>query len=260
MAPTQQTKMKNKSVRDGNWKGSKNQAQGVKKKRKWIPEGKLFEGSVKEGQGFAFKRKQKVKYGYDKILRKERKMNPGSKSLYEKEEYPEHLRHLYLAEAEKLKSEAWTNRLNRSKQRMRGQQREEERGENDVAVSEREAAGSNPGETSGSELTESVSENPEGPGAPEKESLPISNRMRKKMLKKTSYQKTKEEFEAVKEKRRMKKEEFLKNKQQREEAIQKYKQKKMETYQMLSKKTKKGQPNLNLQMEYLLQKIQGPGK
>lgn len=29
---------------------------------------------------------------------------------------------------------------------------------------------------------------------------------------------------------------------------------------MLSKKTKKGQPNLNLQMEYLLQKIQGTGK
>lgn len=29
---------------------------------------------------------------------------------------------------------------------------------------------------------------------------------------------------------------------------------------MLSKKTRKGQPNLNLQMEYLLQKIQGTGK
>lgn len=54
--------------------------------------------------------------------------------------------------------------------------------------------------------------------------------------------------------------EYLKNKQQREEAIQKYKKKKMESFQILSKKTKKGQPNLNLQMEYLLQKIQGPGK
>ncbi|TMS02990.1 Thyroid transcription factor 1-associated protein 26-like protein [Larimichthys crocea] len=88
----------------------------------------------------------------------------------------------------------------------------------------------------------------------------MSNRMRKKMLKKTSYQKTKEEFESIQEKRRKKKEEYLKNKQQREEAVQKYKQKKMETFQMLSKKTKKGQPNLNLQMEYLLQKIQGPNK
>lgn len=51
----------------------------------------------------------------------------------------------------------------------------------------------------------------------------------------------------------------MKNKEQKEEAIKKYKQKKMETFQMLSKKTKKGQPNLNLQMEYLLQKIQGTG-
>lgn len=53
---------------------------------------------------------------------------------------------------------------------------------------------------------------------------------------------------------------YLQNKQQREEALQRYNQKKTETFQMLSKKTKKGQPNLNLQMEYLLQKIQGPGK
>lgn len=57
-----------------------------------------------------------------------------------------------------------------------------------------------------------------------------------------------------------KSQEYLKNKQQREEAIQRYKQKKMETFQMLSKKTKKGQPNLNLQMEYLLQKIQKTDK
>lgn len=48
----------------------------------------------------------------------------------------------------------------------------------------------------------------------------------------------------------------MKNKQQREEAIQRYKKKKMEMYHILSKKTKKGQPNLNLQMEYLLKKIQ----
>ena len=54
--------------------------------------------------------------------------------------------------------------------------------------------------------------------------------------------------------------EYLKNKQQREEAIQKYNQKKKETYQMLCKKTKRGQPNLNLQMEHLLQKIQGSSK
>lgn len=37
-------------------------------------------------------------------------------------------------------------------------------------------------------------------------SLPMSNRMKKKMLKKTSYQKTKEEFESTQEKRKQKKE------------------------------------------------------
>lgn len=91
-------------------------------------------------------------------------------------------------------------------------------------------------------------------------SIPMSNRMRKKLQKKTSYQKTQEEFERRREDQRKKQEEFLKNKQQREEAMQRYKQKKMETYQMLCKKTKKGQPNLNLQMEYLLQKIQRTDK
>ncbi|KAG7225726.1 hypothetical protein INR49_012312 [Caranx melampygus] len=207
-------------------------------------------------KGFAFKRKEKVRHEYNKLLRKERRKNPESKQspLY-KEEYPEHLRHLYMAEAEKLKQEAWANRVNRSKLRMKGKQEAEETDENDAAEQQTEAAAPDPEVTGESELTDSVTENPDP--TPAKESLPMSNRMRKKMLKKTSYQKTKEEFESAKEKRRKKKEEYLKNKQQREEAIQRYKKKKMETFQMLSKKTKRGQPNLNLQMEYLLQKIQG---
>ncbi|XP_045927733.1 thyroid transcription factor 1-associated protein 26 homolog [Micropterus dolomieu] len=260
MAPTA-VKIKNKkfTAKDGNWKKSNNNAQGVKKKRKWVPEHKVFEGSVKEGQGFALKRKQKVKHEYNKLLRKERKKKPESKPLY-KDEYPEHLRHLYLAEAEKLKNEAWTNRMNRSKLRMKGQEKGEETGVNDGAACQSDAADPGAEVTGGSELTDSVTGNPEPTAASEKESLPMSNRMRKKMQKKTSYQKTKEEFETVREQRKKKKEEYLKNKQQREAAIQKYKEKKMETFQMLSKKTKKGQPNLNLQMEYLLQKIQGPTK
>ncbi|EGW03293.1 Thyroid transcription factor 1-associated protein 26 [Cricetulus griseus] len=45
-------------------------------------------------------------------------------------------------------------------------------------------------------------------------------------------------------------------KREREEAQRLYKKKKMEAFKVLSKKTRKGQPNLNLQMEYLLQKIQ----
>ncbi|XP_047431330.1 thyroid transcription factor 1-associated protein 26 homolog [Mugil cephalus] len=264
MAPTDQ-KMKNKkfAAKDGNLKKPHHIAQGVKKKKKWVPERQAFEGSIKEGQGFAFKRKQKVKYEYNKLLRKEKKKkkNPGSQLLY-KEEYPEHLRHLYEAEAEKLRNEVWTNRVNRSKMRIKGQGREaaesdaDADGDGDDAAAAQPAGAADEEVGSGSELKEPVSGEAEPAETKEKESLPISNRMKKKMQKKTSYQKTKEEFERVKERRIKKKEEYLKNKQQREEAIQKYKQKKMETFQMLSKKTKKGQPNLNLQMEYLLQKIQ----
>ncbi|KAM8739776.1 thyroid transcription factor 1-associated protein 26 homolog [Acanthopagrus schlegelii] len=267
MAPTDQ-KMKNKkfTAKQGDWKKSQTNAQGVKK-RKWVPEHKVFEGNLKEGQGFAFKRKEKVKHEYNKLLRKERKKNPVSKSLY-KVEYPEHLRHLYMAEAEKLRNEAWTHRMNRSKLRMKGKERGEERGEDEddddddeaAAALQSEAVDPDPEVTGGSELTDSVTENPDVTSTTDKESLPMSNRMKKKLLKKTSYQRTKEEFELLKEKRRKKKEEFLKSKKQREEAIEKYKQKKLETFQMLSKKTRKGQPNLNLQMEYLLQKIQGTGK
>lgn len=54
--------------------------------------------------------------------------------------------------------------------------------------------------------------------------------------------------------------EFLKNKAQREDALKKYKEKKMAKYELLKRKTKKGQPNLNLQMELLLQKIQAQQK
>lgn len=73
------------------------------------------------GQGFAFKRKQKFKHDYKKLLHKERKNKnkPESKTLYMENKYPEHLKHLYMAEAEKLKNEVWMHRVNRSKERMR---------------------------------------------------------------------------------------------------------------------------------------------
>lgn len=50
MAPTD-PKMKNKkfTAKGGDWKKSKSNAQGVMKKRKWIPEHKVYEGSIKEG-------------------------------------------------------------------------------------------------------------------------------------------------------------------------------------------------------------------
>nr|KAF6451898.1 hypothetical protein HJG59_002289 [Molossus molossus] len=63
---------------------------------------------------------------------------------------------------------------------------------------------------------------------------------------KTSNQKAQEEYE----------QEFERRKQEREAAQRFYKKKKMEVFNILSKKTIKGQPNLNLQMEYRLQKIQ----
>ncbi|CAM9215646.1 unnamed protein product [Lampetra planeri] len=261
MAPIDTKKGKSKfTQKEGKWVKSKKSVAGVQKKRKWTPDSKVFKGSVKEGQGFALKRKEKIKHEYNKLLRKERKKTTGSTSLY-KDEYPEHLRHLYMAEAEKLKNEEWTNRVNRSKMRIKNQETVEEPAESDAQEQlTTEAAGLDPETAGTAELTDSVSEKPESTTATAKESLPMSNRLKKKLLKQTSYQKTKEEYERIREKRRKKKEEFLKNKRQREEAIQKYNQKKMETFQMLSKKTKKGQPNLNLQMEYLLQKIQSARK
>lgn len=250
MAPTDK-KIKHKTFegKDGNQNRSKTIRSGVKMKRKWVPENKQFEGSVKEGQGFAFKRKQKAKHEYNRLLRKEKKKNTVTPKMY-KEEYPEHLKHLYLAEEEKLKNEAWTNRVNRSKLRMKNT--EEELHEKDAALLT-DLPSENPGPESASDNLKQTAESDE---KREQMSIPMSNRMRKKLLKKTSAQRTKEEFERITEKRRAKKEEYLKNKQQREEAQQRYKQKKIETYQMLCKKTKKGQPNFNLQMEYLLQKIE----
>ncbi|XP_054609655.1 thyroid transcription factor 1-associated protein 26 homolog isoform X2 [Dunckerocampus dactyliophorus] len=236
-----------------NWKKSIKQTDGVKKKKKWVPQNKVFRGSVNEGKGFALKRKEKVQHEYNKLLRKEqkKKTTPQTASLY-REEYPEHLKHLYMAEAEKLKSEAWTNRANRAKLRMKGRGREAET-EDDATQAQ-------------AQEPETAAPDPEGPPetadtAIEKTTsaaqiLPMSNRMKKKMLMTTSFQRSKEEYEKAKEKRRKKKEEYLMNKQQREEAIRKYKQRKVETFQMLCKKTKKGQPNLNLQMDYLLQKLQ----
>lgn len=259
MAPVNNhMRAKNKFIAKGGNSNAANKRQGGdnKPKRKWVPEHKMFDGSVGEGQGFAFKRKQKVQHEYNKLLRKERRKNTDVKTQY-KEEYPEHLKHLYLAEAEKLRTEARMNRIKRTKSRLGGVVEE-------VAEDLAEEAStdhmphSDPGVSE--DQIDLATQPPEPTEASEADSVTMSNRQKKKMMKKTSYQKTKEEFEKMKEKRSKKKEEFIKNKKQKEEAVQKYKQKKVETFQMLSKKTKKGQPNLNLQMEYLLQKIQCSGK
>lgn len=247
--------MKHKTL---NTKAEKQNRPGIKTdvrktKKKWVPQHKHFEGSVGEGQGFAFKRKAKAKHEYNKLLRKEKKKLSVPKNLY-KDEYPEHLKHLYLAEKEKLKKEALTNRVNRSKERMK--EKEEEETHDILDASQLDLDTQNPSVSEETELNQNETKPTDTSVKEQLMSIPISNRMRKKQQKKTSYQKTQEEFERKREHQRKKQEEYQKNKQQREEAMQRYKQKKMDTYQILSKKTKKGQPNLNLQMEYLLQKIQ----
>ena len=97
----------------------------------------IFHGSpLSSGQGFAFSRKQKLKHEYNKLLRKEKKNKPERKQLYGEEHYPEHLKHLYMAEAEKIRNEDWTNRLNRSKQRMKTQEKREERCDDEDDIKE----------------------------------------------------------------------------------------------------------------------------
>ncbi|XP_041114073.1 thyroid transcription factor 1-associated protein 26 homolog [Polyodon spathula] len=206
-------------------KGQHTSTATMKTKRKWIPPDKAFAGSLKEGQGFAFHRKQKVQYEYKKLLRKERRAKPQPEVQYA-DSYPEHLKHLYLAEEEKIKNEE--------------QQKKKERRARDVNPLPEGAATAAP-------TTTMATSDPFETKRPDK---------KEQKFKKTSYQKTKEEYERIQTKRALKRREAEKNKQQRQEALRIYKQKKMETYQILSKKTKKGQPNLNVQMEYLLQKIQ----
>ncbi|XP_078075913.1 thyroid transcription factor 1-associated protein 26 homolog [Mustelus asterias] len=160
-------------------------------------------GSVKEGRGFAFQQKEKVKREYKKLLRKEKAQRP--QEIQYTENYPDHLRHLYLAEEELLKNHSKKARKNQT-----------------VAINQ--------------------------PDSQEEET--------KKKKSKSSYQKTKEEYEKRRAEHIKRKEEAEKNQRAKEEAQRKYKEQKLEKYKILSKKTRKGQPNLNIQMEYLLQKIQ----
>lgn len=125
------------------------------------------------GQGFAFKRKEKARHEYNRLLRKEkRRINTDSKIQY-KDEYPEHLRHLYLAEAEKLKQEAWSNRLNRSKLRVRDQEQVQERSESEAAAAAEhsEAAGTDTTVIGGSEPSTTDVKDSDQTASPDKERL-----------------------------------------------------------------------------------------
>nr|XP_060633362.1 thyroid transcription factor 1-associated protein 26 [Anolis sagrei ordinatus] len=176
------------------------------KKRPWRRDPRQVKGSVQEGKGFAYWRKQKIRHDYKKLLKKE--SNANSKKVEYTEDYPEHLKHLYLAEEEMLKKQQKPR--NTSQDILEG-----------------------------------------------KESItPKSNRVGRQLKTKTANQKAKEDYERIKAEQDRKKEAARQRKEEREKARKLYKQKKMEAYKILSKRTKKGQPNLNIQMEYLLQKIQ----
>ncbi|CAL8337560.1 unnamed protein product [Arctogadus glacialis] len=247
---------------------------GGPNKRKWVPDNKTFEGSLSEGQGFAFRLKQKVQHEYNKLLTKERRKKLQPKSQL-KEEYPEHLRHLYEAESAKLKNEALTNRSKRSLARISVQSETQDTDSPVVKEADPQQAASTESTAGSGAVTDQgdgTAVKAEAPAAKEEQKedspdvakslpvIPMSNRMKRKLTRKSSYQVAQEEFQEANEKRKKKNEEFLTNKQNKETAIKKYKDKKKEMFQVLSRKTKKGQPNLNLQMEYLLQKIQGPQK
>ncbi|XP_058045880.1 thyroid transcription factor 1-associated protein 26 [Ahaetulla prasina] len=175
-----------------------------KQPRRW--DARPFRGSLQEGQGFAIWRKQKIQRAYKKLLKKERHVNP-QKNVGFTEDYPEHLKHLYLAEEEMLRKQQ------KPKHKL-------------VVLEEKETVTSE------------------------------SNVIQRKLKAKTSNQKAKEDYEKIKTERNEKKEAAKRRREEREKAQKLYKQKKMEAYKILSKRTRKGQPNLNLQMEYLLQKIE----
>ncbi|NXP34303.1 TAP26 protein, partial [Leiothrix lutea] len=197
---------------------------------------------VLSGRGFAFRRKQKVERQYRKLLKKRRQEHSQQGDQFT-ETYPEHLKHLYLAEEEKLKRRRRTP---------------------DDSVSSEEKLHKAADVTSfGLETVRCHGTGLPPDGDENKAKIFRFFSIREwsvvtqgKSKNKTSNQKAKEEYEKIKAEHARKKEEAEKRKQQREEAQRLYKKKKMEAYKILSKKTKKGQPNLNLQVEYLLQKIQ----
>ncbi|NXL35873.1 TAP26 protein, partial [Glaucidium brasilianum] len=190
------------------------------------------------GRGFAFRRKQKIERQYRKLLKKGRKVHSQHDNQFT-DTYPEHLKHLYLAEEERLKKRRKAPDVSvLSEEKLNKAYFVLDMVMCHYAVLPQDGD-ENKAKIWGTCTFSYRSVTPEG-----------------KFKKKTSNQKAKEEYEKIKAERARKKEEAEKRQQQREAAQRLYKQKKMEAYKILSKKTKRGQPNLNLQMDFLLQKIQ----
>ncbi|XP_072002609.1 thyroid transcription factor 1-associated protein 26 [Engystomops pustulosus] len=246
-----------------------------KAKRKWWPnaDGNMFVGSTREGQGFAFWRKKKVELQYKKLQRKQKKEN--TKKDFS-DHYPEHLKHLYLVEEERLKIQENRRRL----KRKASEGVDEEHGKPDGMSSD--TVDGEPGkssetvgvehakrETKPSEKVDEDHENLEkNPSQTEEnergtgEEKPTETADKEKELikkktfrKKTSLQKAREEYERVQQERAKKREEAELRRKQREEAQKLYKEKRAKTYKIIRSKTSKGQPNFNAQMDLLLKKI-----
>ncbi|XP_004623818.2 thyroid transcription factor 1-associated protein 26, partial [Octodon degus] len=184
------------------------------KRRTWRPNhAQAFAGSVREGQGFAFRRKLKIQQNYKKLLWKENKTRTSRESQFS-DQYPDHLKHLYLAEEERLK-----------KQLKKADQPLSEEKVNQPFLEEQC--------TVDGVLCEDQDHLPQ----PEKwcSNAVSPNTVPKKKKKKTSSQKAQEEYEQVQAKRAAKKQEFERRKQEREEAQKLYKKKKMEMFKILSK-------------------------
>ncbi|XP_047596020.1 thyroid transcription factor 1-associated protein 26 [Lutra lutra] len=212
---------KNKNLKQRTWRSNHPQA---------------FVGSVREGQGFAFRRKLKIQQNYKKLLWKEKKAQTSQESQFT-DRYPEHLKHLYLAEEKRLRKQ-----LRKVEQPLSEEQADQPLGKEQCDIDQA--------------LSEYCSF--EQPQSAEQCGIRMNSvTVSKKNKKKTSNQKAQEEYEQVQAERAAKKQEFEKRRREREEAQRLYKKKKMEAFKILSKKTKKGQPNFNIQMEYLLKKIQG---
>ncbi|XP_069337684.1 thyroid transcription factor 1-associated protein 26-like [Eulemur rufifrons] len=185
-----------------------------------------FVGSVLEGQGFAFQRTPKIQQNYKKLQWRKKKAQTSQESQF-KDRYPDHLKHLYLAEEEKLR-----------KQLRKGDQALPEE-QVDQPLSEEQHS-----------IDQALSKDQHSFDLPQPEQqcskTVKSLNSPKKKKKNTSNQKAQEEYEQVQAKHAAKKQEFERRKQEREEAQRCYKKKKMEVFKILNKKTKKGQPNLNL--------------
>ncbi|XP_074258580.1 thyroid transcription factor 1-associated protein 26 isoform X2 [Saimiri boliviensis] len=173
------------------------------KQKTWRPNHpQTFVGSVREGQGFAFRRKLRIQKSYKKLLRKEKKAQTSLESQFT-DRYPDNLKHLYLAEEERLRKQP--RKIDHPLSEQVDQPLLEEQCSIHQALFEdqRSFDQSQPEEQCSKTTVNSFT-------------------VPKKNKKKTSNQKAQEEYEQIQAKRAAKKQEFERRKQEREEAQRRF--------------------------------------